>query len=130
MTEKEALAFAEAIPFNGLFDKIREVTGIQDLEFTVDTGARNYRNDIIPRYSSQDIVDKVGFLNGLLFDSIVIAQFNSQVSYDTEHNRPYYWGTVAFSYTHPAGGSNGHTFMTVWYDKVNGWEFKLDKDRR
>lgn len=129
MTKEEALAFAKEIPFEGLFDEIRDVTGIKDLKFTVNPDRENYRGDIIPAYESQDIVDRVGFLNGLLFDSIVIAQFNSQVSYHSEDKRPYYWGTVAFKYTHPAGGSNGHTFMTVWYDKVNGWEFKLDRDR-
>ena len=129
MTQEEALEFAKSIPFEGLFDEIRAVTGIQDLEFTVNLDRKNYKGDIIPAYTSQDIADRTGFLNGLLFKSIVIAQFNSEVCYHTEDKRLYYWGTVAFKYVHPAGGSNGHTFMTVWYDAVNGWEFKLDKER-
>ena len=129
MTNEEALTFAKTIPFEGLFDKIREVTGIQDLDFIVNLDRKNYRGDIVPSYMSQDLVNRVGFLNGLLFDSIVIRQFNSQVSYSEEGDYPYYWGTVSFSYTHPAGGSNGHTFMTVWYDEGNGWTFKLDKER-
>ena len=129
LTKDEAIAFAKEIPFEGLFDEIRHVTGIKALEFTLNLDRENYRGEIIPSYCSQNIVDRTDFLNGLLFKEIYIAQFNSAISYHSEDKRPYYWGTVAFKYTHPSGGSNGHTFMTVWYDKVNGWEFKLDKER-
>lgn len=129
MTTEQALEFAQTIPFEELFEEIRRVTGLQDLVFTKEFRT-NYRGDVIPEYSSQDITDKVGFLN-LLFKTIKITQFSSQISYDDRTASPYYWGTVDFSYTHHSGGSNGHTFMTVWYEPAkNGWTFWLDREER
>ena len=127
MSREEKFEFINRVSFNGLFEKIREVTGIEDLKFEYEIKT-NYNGEPYPKYCSQDLVDRVGFLD-LMFKHIYIKQFNSEVGYDNENKRPYYWGTVCFSYEHQPCGSNGSTFMTVWYDDVNGWTYRLDKDR-
>ena len=125
MTIEEKFEFINGVSFEGLFQKIREVTGIDDLKFEYAV-KKNYNGEPYPQYCSQDLADRVGFL-GLMFKHIYIKQFNSSVGCDK--NGTYYWGTVAFSYEHQPCGSNGSDFMTVWYDNVNGWTFKLEKDR-
>lgn len=126
MTREEKFEFANTIPFYGLYAKIREVTGIEDLKFE-ERIDKNYSGDPYPKFCSQELADRTGFL-GLTFKSLVINQFNSQVGYDEKKGRPYYWCTVNFSYAHYRGGTNGHNFMTAWYDDVEGWTFRIDKE--
>lgn len=125
-TDERLIEFAENIPYGRLFDKIREVTGLGDLMFEHEV-ATNYRGDPYIEFSSQDITDRIGFLD-LMIKSIYIGQFNSEVKINNKANAPYWWGTVAFRYEHHPCGSNGHTFMTFWYDTFNGWTFVLDKE--
>ena len=127
MTTEERFEFARNLPVEELFNHIREITGIKDLVFEYEV-RKNYREEPYPQFHSQDLADRVGFLD-LMFKHIYIKQFNSEVAFDSENNRLYYWGTVAFSYEHHPCGSNGSTFMTVWYDRVNGWTYRLDKYR-
>ena len=127
MTREEKFEFANRIPFEGLFDKIREVTGMDDLEFERKV-VENYNKEPFIKYCSQDIADRVGFLT-LMFKHLYIQQFNSGVAYDEGRKRLYYWGTVAFAYEHQPCGTNASTFMSVWYDEVEGWSFRLEKDR-
>ena len=126
-SEEMRLAFIKTIPFTELFDKIKEVVGLDDLVFE-QTVRQNYADESFPCYSSQDLADRVGFLTPL-FKHIYIQQFNSQVviDYDTYGGvLPLrYWGTVCFAYEHRPCGSNAHTFMDCRYDESNGWEFKV-----
>ena len=135
--KKQRIAeYAEEIPFDELFDYIRKLTGLDDLQFTVKLMEDRYGN-VYPKFKSQDIVDKVGFLK-LMFSEIEISEFNSQISarepedyHDLDYTQDYplhYWCTVDFSYTHPGGGSNGCTFLTAWYD--GSWEFRLEGENR
>ena len=39
-----------------------------------------------------------------------------------DNGKMYWWGTAAFEYDHPNGGSNGHTFLSFWYD--GSWQFE------
>lgn len=141
--------WANDIPMEELFAEIRKLTGLSDLKFS--TKIKEGRNGGYPRieFESQDLVEKVGFLK-LMFASIVISQFNSEIKWNTRmdqesidnsrllNDREYkqqiddeyysngyfsFWGTVSFSYTHPGGGSNGCKFLTFWYDG-NSWQFE------
>lgn len=126
--------FAHQIPFDGLFDYIKDLTGINDLSFDIEFKKDRW-GTIYPMFHSQNLADRVGFLN-LIFKTIEISSFNSEVSADEPgwSNRDYsqdyqlsYWCTVSFRYTHPSGGSNGVTFMTAWYDEQNGWQFRVNE---
>lgn len=118
--------WAENIPMEELFSEIRRLTGLPDLKFT--TKVKELRGMVIIDFESQDLVDKVGFLN-LIFKEIKIERFDSRVQIkqsddDNEDSGGYwYWGTASFRYTHPGGGSNGCTFLTFQYDDRKGWEF-------
>lgn len=128
MTDEERINnFIENIPYGRLYDKIREVTGIGDLNFERKVTTR-YDGVPIIKFTSNDLVDRIGFLN-LMIKHIYITQFNSEVKIDSRTNRAYWWGTVAFSYEHQPCGSNGHTFMTFRYTEFGDWEFELNKDR-
>ena len=127
--------FAHEIPFNELFAKISQLTGLNDLKFSVKFV--NGREGLRPEFESQDLVDKVGFLK-LIFSSIKITSFNSAIAIDKPRNYDdidytktypiYYWCTVDFSYEHPGGGSNGKTFLTAWYQD-NQWQYRLEGER-
>lgn len=124
MDIEQKIEWAENIPMNGLWDELRRLTGLSDLKFTSKVIERN--NSVRILFESQDLVDKVGFLK-LMFASIQISQFNSEVTVkrDNEENEYCaYWGTASFSYDHPSGGSNGCTFLTFWYDDMHGWTFE------
>ena len=120
---EKAFEFAENIPFEELFSYIRRLTGIQELEFN-----KRIEEDRFgmprPKFECQDLVDKVGFLK-LLFSEITISTFNSEINFNKEINDFSYWGTASFSYKHPNGGSNGHTFLTFWYNNKKGWEWDI-----
>ena len=123
METEKMIDWAEKIPIEELFNEIRKVTGLNDLKFTHKIYERN--NYVTIEFSSQDLVDKVGFLK-VLFSSIVISQFNSEVKVKPDsENKLFYWGTADFRYNHTYGGSNGKTFMTFRYDDKSGWEFRL-----
>lgn len=124
-TKEEILTFAEKLPYEQLFDKIREVTGIGDLVFEHEI-KENYRGEPRIVFSSQDIADHIGVLN-LMIKTINIQQFNS--GFGEKDGVIYWWGSASFAYTHYPCGSNGHDFMDFWYDKVNGWTFRISKER-
>lgn len=118
------IEWAEQIPMDELYAELRKLTGIADLKFT--TKIRESNGYVFILFESQDLADQVGFLK-LMFKEIRIANFNSKVYYDTtdDEERPRYYGTACFDYSHPSGGSNGCTFLTFWYDDRKGWEFEL-----
>ena len=120
MDKEQAFKWAEEVPMDELYDYLRKLTGLSDLKFTTKIEEDRYGNPRI-KFKSQDLVDKVGFLK-LMFSSIVISQFNSEIKFDADSNDFYFWGTVSFSYDHPSGGSNGCTFCTFWY-KNKHWTF-------
>lgn len=121
MNKDEYFKFAESINMNELFDEIRRLTGISDLKFTYKIKTNRYDEPYIT-FESQDLIEKVGFLK-LMFSSIKIDQFNSEVKYNEDTKEFYYWGTAHFSYTHPSSGSNGCTFLDYAY-KNNNWIFE------
>ena len=120
---EEMKEWAEKIPMEDLFSEIRRLTGLSDLKFTYKVVEQ--RNSVRIFFESQDLIDKVGFLT-LLFREITISQFNSEVKYKSTDDGYMltFWGTAQFSYSHPSGGSNGHTFLTFWYDDKSGWTFR------
>lgn len=120
MTNDEIEAWAEQIPMEELYNYIRDLTGLDDLQFT--TNIHRDRRTGYPRieFSSEDLVDKVGFLS-LMFESIQITQFNSSISVKDDDIQ--YWGTACFSYQHPSGGSNGYTFCMFRFDGSE-WSFR------
>lgn len=112
--------FVDSIQFDELFDYIRKVTGLNDLKF-VTTVKENRNGKPVISFTSQNIVDKVGFLK-LIFSSLTVANFNSEIKYKSEIESFIYWCTVAIQYEHPNGGSNGVTFLRAIY-KNGYWEF-------
>lgn len=120
MNNEKMLQWAEQVPMDELYDYIRKITGLADLKFTTKIVEDRYGRPRIT-FQSQDLVEKVGFLK-LMFSSIVISQFNSEIKFNEDLGDYYFWGTISFSYDHPSGGSNGCTFGTFWY-KNNAWTF-------
>lgn len=126
-SDDELLAFGESIPMDPLFDKLREVTGLPNLEFTYEVV--KYSNGVGVTYESQDIAEYAGFLQ-LMFKTLKIESFNSSIFYDEEENRGLcLWTTVSFRYKHQDGGSNGDNFMTAWYSETYGWDFEIYRDK-
>lgn len=119
-SKEEMLKWAESIPIEELYDELRHLTGLLDLKFTSMVALDRCDQPII-RFSSQDLVEKVGFLK-LMFASIIIKEFNSSVKYNEDDDQFSFWGTACFNYTHLRGGSNGCTFLTFWYTDA-GWKF-------
>ena len=116
----EMRKWAEQVPVEELYSEIRKLTGLSDLSFTTKIDEDRYGRPRI-QFSTQDLVDKVGFLK-LLFSYIDISTFNTEIKYNEERDIFYWWGSAHFSYKHPSGGSNGHAFLTFWYD--GNWQFE------
>ena len=119
----KAFEFAENIPFDELFDEIKKITGVKELKFTKKIDEDRYGMPRI-QFKSQDLAENIGFLK-LMFKTLVISTFNTEIIYDKDTNRYRYWGTASFRYNHPSGGSNGYTFLTFWYD--NNWQFEIEE---
>lgn len=127
--KEEAQKFIDELPIEDLFAEIRKVTGLSDLKFTSRVVERNTYFHIV--FESQDLADRVGFLK-LLFKELYITQSSSYVEYinddnadndyDEDNKELVWWGSASFSYTHPGGGSNGHTFLSFRYTKRKGWQ--------
>lgn len=130
MTEKERRIkeFIKTLPYEELFDKIREVTGISDLKFTHKV-KKNYDGEPYIAFRSQDVCEHIGILT-LMIKSIYIGQGGTGFVFDPKTNGVYWWGVVDFWYTHHPNGHNGHSFMDFTYDSLAGWKFRLDKDCR
>jgi hypothetical protein len=121
--DNELMSWAETIPMDELWDKIRDVTGMQDLDF--DYEVYESRGYVRIRFKSQNLADRAGFLR-VMFKDLYIEEFNSEVYYKKEDHQPAFWGSASFAYRHPDGGSNGYTFLRFWYDDTNGWQFRHD----
>ncbi len=122
---EEAFKFVETIPFDELFSYIKQVSSLNDLSFNLTIKEDRYGFPLV-KFRSQDLVDRVGFLT-LIFKSLEISNFNSEVVFKTEEDCFIYWCTVHVSYTHPDGGSNGKSFMHAVY-KHNTWSFNNYED--
>lgn len=125
--EKELFAFGESVPMEELFNKLREVTGIPELEFDYEIKKYPYGNGVGIKFQSQDIVDKVGFLD-LMFKTLYIYTGSNQIFVDEQTGELTYWAVISFRYDLQSLGSNGSDFMTVWYSGSKGWTFRLGKD--
>jgi hypothetical protein len=126
--EQELFAFGESVPMEELFDKLREVTGIPELEFDYEVIKYPYGNGIGIKFQSQNIIDKAGFLD-LMFKTLYIYTGNNQIFIDKQTGELTYWAIVSFRYDLQSLGSNGSDFMRVWYSDSKGWLFQLAKDR-
>lgn len=124
--EQELFAFGESVPMEELFDKIREVTGLPELEFSHKVEKFPYGNGIGITFESQDIADQAGFLD-LMFKTLYIYTGNNQIFADKQTGELTYWAVISFRYDLQSGGSNGSDFMRVWYSASNGWFFQLEK---
>lgn len=122
--KEEAQKFIDELPVEDLFDEIRKVTGLSDLKFTYKV-RESYDGILGIMFTSQDLADRVGFLK-FLSKELYITQFSSRVEYvdddDEEDNELIWRGSASFSYAHPSGGSNGHTFLSFRYTKRKGWQ--------
>lgn len=125
--DKDIRLWAEKLNLEPLFDHIRDILELPDLKFTYEV--RDSGRGVNLMFESQDLSNRVGFLKAL-FANIKVASFNSDVRYskedDEEEATPKLWGTASFRYTHPMGGSNGHSFLTYWYQDDRGWYFRQD----
>lgn len=123
------VAWANSIPYEGLWDKLRGMTHIRDLRFEHSVSDR--RGYVRVFFQSEDLAPRTGFLR-LMFEELYVSQFNSEVKYATkevadrlgiEEGEPYWWGTACFDYQHPGGGSNSHKFLSFVYSDKQGWAF-------
>lgn len=121
--DNEKLEWIDTIPFDELFDEIRSLTNTSDLDFT--TKVMNTGWDVYVRVTSQDLVDRVGFLK-LMFKKLVIEGDLVVRKKDSEFQM---WGHFSFSYVHPDSGSNGYAFLSCSYDDNKGWTFKETRSR-
>lgn len=125
---EQLMKFAESIPMEDLFEEIRRVTNLHDLKFTYKIEDRG--SWVLIRFSSDELVEKVGFLR-LMFASIRIEQFNSNIQMTKDDEELIYWGSASFRYDHPGGGSNGCEFLNFRYpEKTKTWEFWLEGAHR
>ena len=119
MDIEKAKEFFNSIPMEELFAEIRRVTDLSELSFNtkvIDTGSRLS----IPS-TSQDIVDRVGFLK-LIFKELHV-QVDGMVSVNRE-GEFIYWCIVDMDYNHPGGGHNGFPFLHANYTEKTGWHFE------
>ena len=120
-TDSMKVEWLDTVPFDELFDEIRDITGLSDLDFTINL--KNVRRDLYVMIKSQNLVNKVGFLRLMLKTIIIDGGLSVDVVRDSDIDNPKFRinGHINFSYTHPNYGSNGYDFLWCSYDDVNGW---------
>lgn len=129
--------FAHEIPFDELFDYIKKITNINDLNFNVEY-KKTRGGEVYPVFESQNIADRLGFLS-LVFKEATIGSFNSGVSVhkpenyeDIDYSVDYplsYYCSITFNYELMSYGHNGCDFLRAYYEDGQ-WQFLLESDRR
>ena len=127
-SDEDLMAFGNTVPMEELFDKIREVTSLPELEFDYEVKKYPYGNGIGIKFQSQDIADKAGFLD-LIFKTLYIYTGNNQIFASEQTGELTYWAVISFRYDLQGGGSNGADFMRAWYTENSGWIFQLEKEK-
>lgn len=123
MNTEELKAWAEQVDLSPLWQEIRKVTGLDDLNFSYKI--KETRSGLSLDFTSQNLAERTGFLK-LMFKDLFITQFSSGIIWKSKTvDEPYasIWGSVDFTYNHPGGGSNGISFLRYWYSDKRGWEF-------
>lgn len=113
--------FAESIDLTPLYDKLKEMTGIDSLSFTDRVIART--GDVYIDIKSNDIIDYCGVFK-LALTECHIETFNSGIVISEDTDEPYWWGTMDLRYTHKGGGFNGSRILRFSYNEEPGnWLF-------
>lgn len=117
----ELIAWAQTIPLDELWDEIRRITGIADLEFKHRLPTAG---PVRIFFESQDLEDRVGFLKHM-FATCRIENLSSEVVVREKDGAPVkiWWGTVCFNYTNHQGSHHSTTFMGFRYMEGEGWTF-------
>ncbi|WP_299994548.1 hypothetical protein [uncultured Clostridium sp.] len=133
---KRKLELLRTLDLEPLFNWLRAVTGIVELEFEVEKDEKDFEIE----FKSQNIVEYSGIMQ-LNFTGLYIEDFGSGINstkpryYDNEEidytkdYDIYYWASIHFNYEHIDGGTNGAKLGSAIY-KNGKWEFSLEKDRK
>lgn len=114
--------FAESIDLSPLYNKLKQMLGINDLSFTDKLVARP--GNIYIDIKSNNIIDYCGVFK-LALSECHVETFNSSIIISEDTNEPYWWGTFDLRYAHKNGGTNGVKFLRFSYnEKPNEWLFR------
>lgn len=136
-TNQRVEEFVHEIPFDELFDYIKKITNINDLQFNVEY-KKTRAGEVYPTFESQNIADRLGFLS-LIFKEATIGSFSSGVSVhkpqsykDIDYSIDYplsYYCSVTLNYELMSYGRNGCNFLKAYYEDGQ-WQFILEADTR
>lgn len=135
--------FAQQIPLDALFDYLRDITGIPDIQFETKISDKAGGPDVF--FISNDISDKIGWLS-CIFSKVCLVSITRTINVGknfferrNDNGREFkanttgdykYWVWVGIDYipyenpnTNPRMG-----FMTAQYSNKYGWEFALEKE--
>lgn len=119
--KNEALTeFSKTIPDDEMYDIAKQVSGIDNLQFTKELVNDRYGEPYI-KYSSNDIKDSTGPFSAALKNAR-LEQFNSNLYIDSKTGELTYWGSLDIRYEHKGGGSNGMKLLDYKYTPSKGWE--------
>ena len=133
--------FANRIPLDELFDYIRSITGIPDIQFETKISDGTVFPDVF--FISNDISDKIGWLD-TIFSRVRIISYNRTINigknlyerqgstqeFKANSTGDYkYWVRRGIEYIAHIQPNSSPTigFMTAQYSDKYGWEFVLDK---
>lgn len=117
----DKLEFVKSVNLEELFNKIKEVLGIE-VEFEVEIKT-DYRNSPYINIESNNLVNQSGIF-AKVFSDVRVQTFNTSIAKDEKTNEYYYWLTVSLRHQLKEGGSNGVKLLTAWYQN-NEWKFEL-----
>lgn len=121
-TNEDKKQFAEAIDTTGLTNKIKEFTGINNIEIKYDIKPDKYNDSYYLAFESNDIKDSCGVF-GKVMKYCVVDNFSSSITTNRDKTALRAWCSVHLSYQHKDGGMNGVELFTAFWDGSN-WEFK------
>jgi len=106
--------FIDSIPFEDLFQEIREITNIPELEFTYEV--KDYGSDIYVYFSSQNIIGLTHSVVDLMYDELVIKQsYSTRIFLERRYGYFGFSGGVEFDGT--------REFLSFIYTEKDGWKF-------
>lgn len=113
--------FADSIDLTPLYDKIKQMAGISNIEFTSKVIERP--GDVYIDIKSNDLIDSCGLFK-LALRECYIETFNSGIVTSKDTNNTYWWGTMDLRYQSKQGGTNGVRFLRFSYnEEPNKWLF-------
>ena len=123
--ETEVKEFFDKIPFEELYNKIREVLGDNSIKFNDARFKGYYYDRFLVEIESENLADKCGIMSPV-YKEVLVDDFGAgiiEIKEKENSGNLRLYVPVDFSFKYKSGGTNGIEILRAEYDEKDGWIF-------